>query len=559
MHMKKLVFLLIFSLLMPQYSVFAATSQESNPPTLPNTSTDLFDLIKQPFSSDKNTPLSLKIMTKNNSYAEQGRITEQFYISVNKAISSLALSIFNQKTHEKIVELKRSNFGIASSIPLPEGNSGSPWHHTLLPTQTYEYTATATGVVPRESAIITGTFTTANTPVRRGPIELTVTSTKNPIALGDSFELSWNAPNADRCDSSGFDPLGGWAQKIPTNGSQKLNVPVDEKRDSKFYQIHCSNFTYETTAYIDIPIIHDSSAPMPVVSFSASDADIKDGENITLSWNVNNHEDCLTSVDYFNEESGTWKMVLEAPWSESLTSKIPQKKGSMKVSPPMTAQYTLICYNKHNLVHKGITVIVDDVEPLTQDPYSNFIGKTRIEMRNIDPEAPTPHILLEANPVVIQEGSPVKISWNVDAADTCRLSSRGLPSISAQKADKQILRKISRNNLSEINGYLDRINELDSKPEPTFGGVDGRNSIFDLQDELDAYFYFGKGDAYYVPVLQKDSVNIKGSQTSRPKTTSFYELSCTSGYKTVGKTIVVIVEPVKKKVSKRKVTLKKKK
>jgi serine protease len=135
-----------------------------------------------------------------------------------------------------------------------------------------------------------------------------LTASPDTISPGESSTLAWISSATTSCTAS-----GGWSGTKPLSGNQVV-VPAT----TTTYTLTCNGPGGTAAASATIVL----RQPPPSVSLTASPASIPAGSSSTLSWNSANATSCVAT--------GAWEGL--HPTS-----------GSDTVSPPATANYTLVC------------------------------------------------------------------------------------------------------------------------------------------------------------------------------------------------------------------------
>lgn len=125
-----------------------------------------------------------------------------------------------------------------------------------------------------------------------------------------------------------------------------------------------------------LPYITGAQVALPTINLSASSSQIKNGENITITWSTTGASHC-SGYDSWSGYRGT--------------------SGSYITKPEFSAKYTLKCWNADGgLATASILISVEQI--------------------------PLPQISLTANPTTITRGDSSLISWTTSNADKCTAS-----------------------------------------------------------------------------------------------------------------------------------------
>ena len=202
--------------------------------------------------------------------------------------------------------------GWSGTEPISGSTSVSP-----ASTTTYTLSCTGSGGSARASATVTVTATPAPT--------VTLTANPTQIASGGNSTLSWTSTNASTCTAG-----GGWSGTKPTSGSASV-APANTTN----YVLSCTGIGGSTQTAASVTV---TTASAPTVTLTASPAQIRGGQQSTLTWSSTNTSTCTAS-------GGSWS------GSEPVS-------GSTTVSPRSTTTYKLSCTGAGGSVEATATVRV---------------------------------------------------------------------------------------------------------------------------------------------------------------------------------------------------------
>lgn len=203
--------------------------------------------------------------------------------------------------------------------------------------------------------------------------------TANPttIELGDSAKISWIGVNGVVACSF---PAPNATGTFPINTDPIGNIVVSPIVTTT-YGILCTT----STAFVDaiVTIVVTPPAP-PSVTLSASSASITKGSSVTLTWSSNN---VVTSC--------------VADSTDGLFSGTKGKSGSVSISPPNTATYSITCVDKSDASASSLVVV------------------------NVSSPPPIPpSVTLSASDTLLTRGESSTLKWTSNAVvTTCSISS----------------------------------------------------------------------------------------------------------------------------------------
>ncbi len=211
----------------------------------------------------------------------------------------------------------------------------APWtSHTtksgtqvVSPTATTNYTITCTDGV--KTATANATVTVNEVPVDPEPA-IIFTATPGTITNGSVATLSWSTADATSCTAS-----GGWSGAKSLHGSQSVSPSTNE-----MYSLTCTGPGGTTIQSVSVTV---NPANTPVITLSATSAQVSFGESTLLSWSTADATSCTAS--------GGWS------GAKSLS-------GTQSVTPATTTNYTLTCAGLGGGASQTVTVTVN---PLTPD------------------------------------------------------------------------------------------------------------------------------------------------------------------------------------------------
>lgn len=191
--------------------------------------------------------------------------------------------------------------------------------------------------------------------------DLTLSASPNPVSYNTASTLTWTTTNVAYCRASG--DWTGW--KNAAGGSESTGNLTSTKTYNLTY--YNSNGVGIGTKTVTVNV---NGPPLPIISFSASPANISKPNPSTLSWTVTNATSCTAS--------GGWS------GSKALN-------GSQLVYPIQNTQYILSCTNASGTTTVNTTVGVykcTDPPPWNQNselcPGDDENLTSNLEIKNVD-------------------------------------------------------------------------------------------------------------------------------------------------------------------------------
>jgi hypothetical protein len=196
--------------------------------------------------------------------------------------------------------------------------------------------------------------------------QVSLTLDQELIAPGENVTIRWDVEDAQSCKASGS-PFTG--DKNITGGSETLEKLA---KGTKTFKLTCKGGGGTTTAEATLNVI-----AKPVLSFSASKTQIKEGTATSLKWKATD----ATSCQAFGDWSGEQKTSGSFPTGNLSADKV----------------YTLICTGPNGEDEKTVTVEV----------------------------VPAPVVTLELSDTLVEPGTPVTVSWESEYATSCTAGGTG--------------------------------------------------------------------------------------------------------------------------------------
>jgi beta-lactam-binding protein with PASTA domain len=247
---------------------------------------------------------------------------------------------------------------LADSVSIDQGIGEVALSGSLnvSPLETTIYTISATGAGGTTTA--SATVTVIALPV------ISMTAEPQTIIAGESFVLSWSVSHADSVIGEQTTSTGTLTEEIPLSGANTL--------------FPCRTTTYTITAVgpggsVSQSITVEVNVPEPVVSFSASPAQMTVGSQSILTWNSSFADECAITPDVGQVETN----------------------GSFEISPAKTTTYTLTATGAGGASTRTVTV---EVQPLQ------------------------PAITFSADPLEIDFNQSSTLSWQSFLADSCEIT-----------------------------------------------------------------------------------------------------------------------------------------
>lgn len=141
-----------------------------------------------------------------------------------------------------------------------------------------------------------GGTSNASVTVTVNPIAPTVTLTLDPISISipGSVNLTWTSSNATSCTASST-PNTTWTGTRPLNSTESEKVQ-NINQDTEFV-LSCTGLGGTTESRVNL-----TTVPLPTVSLSINKTEILPGQNVTLTWNVNNADACIATSSPNNND-----------------------------------------------------------------------------------------------------------------------------------------------------------------------------------------------------------------------------------------------------------------
>ena len=143
----------------------------------------------------------------------------------------------------------------------------------------------------------TGPGPVGNTPPAPAPIVTLSASTDN-IVQGESVTLSWQSQNADSCTAS-----GGCQGSRAISGSESVG-PLDSDQN---FRLSCSGSAGSSGVMQEVSV-NVSPTNTVMVDLDVDRALIRDGEQVTLTWQTDNADSCVAEGSWSGGQavSGTF-------------------------------------------------------------------------------------------------------------------------------------------------------------------------------------------------------------------------------------------------------------
>ncbi len=186
------------------------------------------------------------------------------------------------------------------------------------------------------------------------------------LTAGQGTTIRWTSVNATACRAS-----GAWQGAQPIVGSLATGA-LSSARD---YELVCTGPGGSDSATLRISV-DPAPVPAPTLSLSASPQNLTSGASTRLSWNAANATNC--------QASGAWSGSRATSGSEN--------------TGPLTANasFTLNCSGPGGSIRRTVSIAVDS--------------------------APAPRVSLAAESGIVNSGSTLRLSWDVDNATSCQAS-----------------------------------------------------------------------------------------------------------------------------------------
>ncbi|MEK7588677.1 MAG: hypothetical protein AAB438_02550, partial [Patescibacteria group bacterium] len=232
---------------------------------------------------------------------------------------------------------------------------------TVWPTQTKTYTVTCTNGSSSDSASVTVTVNQQQNPANI----LTFTATPNSVAFGGSTTLNWTVQNATSCTAG-----GAWSgPKNITGGSQTIN---NLTINPTVFTLNCTGLGGSDFAQVSVTV-GAQQGNAPAVTVNVSPTSITSGNFATLTWSAtNNPTSC--SASWTNNSIAT--------------------SGSLQVSPNVSTNYTVTCFN-------------------------NFGSGNDSAFLTVNQQVNAPTVNISASPTSVFSGGSSVITWVVSNATQC--------------------------------------------------------------------------------------------------------------------------------------------
>lgn len=209
---------------------------------------------------------------------------------------------------------------------------------------------------------------------------VTIYADDSDIDEDDSTTVRWTSNNANSCSASGG--ANGWAGNKALSGSFFTGSLTSDKT----FSITCTNAQGSDSAYVTINVDEDNGSSGNVsVDISANDTSIDEGDNVRITWDSDNADECET-VDGTSE----WRRK-NIGTSGSFTTEDLDNDETFKIE----------CSN-------------DDGDTDTDSVTIRVSGDSNSGDR--------PNVDITADRTVINSGQITTIRWDVDDADDCYAS-----------------------------------------------------------------------------------------------------------------------------------------
>jgi hypothetical protein len=234
--------------------------------------------------------------------------------------------------------------------------------------------------------------TTASCASERKVVALALTASPTLITSGEAVTLTWKPVNANSCWFEGpgglsnlFDEeadvangFSGWA--ISTNGIHTAKVYPNA---TATYSMECWNNDGASSGKKNMAI---TVFPMPTLDLTASSTEIVQGGTSSITWRPVNADSC-----YGWGPDGTF------------TKGVSSTGGTVRVSPTVTSEYTVNCWNRAGVEAGSKTVTVTVASPIC---------------KSITP-----------SPSTIIQGQSATLSWNQggEYMDCWNMTGDGIP------------------------------------------------------------------------------------------------------------------------------------
>jgi subtilisin family serine protease len=274
---------------------------------------------------------------------------------------------------------------------------------------------------------------------------LTFSASKTQIPENTATQLKWKATDATTCIAS-----GDWSGEQKTSGS----FPTGNLTEDQTYTLSCEGLNGEVEQTVTVQVVG-----APQVSLSVAQEVIAPGENVAISWDVQDAQSCKASGSPFTGDKNIngGAETLENLTKGNKTFKLTCKGGggtttaeaNLAVIPKPTLSFTgpkteiaegkaaKLTWRAKDAIRceasgdwsgdKGISGSAD-TGPLTSDKtYTlNCIGQNgEVEETVNVAVVPAPKIALTLSDTLIEPGTSFSIAWSSEYATSCTAGGGG--------------------------------------------------------------------------------------------------------------------------------------
>ncbi|GEM_PF-7050120 len=314
------------------------------------------------------TSAGLRIGDIAPGWSTQGSVVLRFKISNNVPPPSVSITanptVINQG-NSSVLNWTSNN---AISCFASGGWSGTKTlsgNQTVSPSQTTSYSITCSNSIGQQAVdSATVTVNPISNPVPTADIKANSSDGPIFISYNTSANINWTSSNVTSCTVS---PIGF----IGTSGSQSTGNLIS----SQTYNLNCSGSYGSVSDSVTVNVGQQPQI-LPSVTLTANPAIINVGNSSVLNWYSQNANYC--------NASGGWS-------GTKLTS------GSETVSPSVSTNYTINCYNNSGQASSFTTIYVNGQQTF-------------------------PTVNISVNPNYIQNGQSTLLVWSSYNATSCYAS-----------------------------------------------------------------------------------------------------------------------------------------
>lgn len=275
----------------------------------------------------------------------------------------------------------------------------------------------------------------------------------------------------------------------------------------------------------------------PDLTLNASAISVKNGDEVTLSWQSSDGATCLAYDGWIDSQPNT---------------------GTAKFTPIVTTTYTLACTNSKGTTEKSVTVEVVAIDAASSAPTptttststSTTTPTSTPKPTPTRPPAPTPvgaaaAVSLTASPTTITQGGSVTLAWSSSNASSCTANwgAVGTSGSSVIKPSSSATYTISCKNSAGATGNTASVSvTVNPVPSPTVAFSANPTTI---NAGSSAYLTWSSTNATSCSTNWGASSTSGNNVAVSPTSTTTYTLTCRNSVgTTASKSITITVSPV---------------